>query len=145
MTAREMASITKERSRRNGTMELESNEPKFILNEDGICIDVQPRQTGESEQMIEQLMVTANQAAAKLAEKEHLPFVYRVHENPKSLKIETLIELVSSLGLDFSGIKKGESIHCGVCGNFRPSGRYACSKNCFLSNSAYHGKGQICH
>ena len=70
MTAREMASITKERSRRNGTMELESNEPKFILNEDGICIDVQPRQTGESEQMIEQLMVTANQAAAKLAEKE---------------------------------------------------------------------------
>ena len=56
--------------------------------------------------MIEQLMVTANQAAAKLAEKEHLPFVYRVHENPKSLKIETLIELVSSLGLDFSGIKK---------------------------------------
>ena len=106
MTAREMASITKERSRRNGTMELESNEPKFILNEDGICIDVQPRQTGESEQMIEQLMVTANQAAAKLAEKEHLPFVYRVHENPKSLKIETLIELVSSLGLDFSGIKK---------------------------------------
>ena len=106
MTAREMASITKERSRRNGTMELESNEPKFILNENGICIDVQPRQTGESEQMIEQLMVTANQAAAKLAEKEHLPFVYRVHENPKSLKIETLIELVSSLGLDFSGIKK---------------------------------------
>lgn len=82
-------------------MELESNEPKFILNEDGVCIDVQPRQTGESEQMIEQLMVTANQAAAKLAEKEHLPFVYRVHENPKSLKIETLIELVSSFGAGF--------------------------------------------
>ncbi len=56
-------------------MELESNEPKFILNEDGVCIDVQPRQTGESEQMIEQLMVTANQAAAKLAEKS----IYRLY------------------------------------------------------------------
>ncbi len=106
MTAREMAVVTKERSKQNGAMELESNEPKFTLNEDGICIDVEPRQTGESEQMIEQLMVTANQAAAKLAEKEHLPFVYRIHENPKSLKIELLIELLSSLGLNFSGIKK---------------------------------------
>lgn len=106
LTAREMATITKERSRKNGTMELESNEPKFVLNEDGVCIDVQPRQTGEAEQMIEQLMVTANQAAAKLAERERLPFVYRVHENPKSLKIESLIELVSSLGLNFAGIKK---------------------------------------
>ena len=106
LVAREMAAIIKERSRRNGTMELESNEPKFILNDDGVCIDVQPRQTGESEQMIEQLMVTANQAAAKLAQREHLPFVYRIHENPKSLKIETLIELVSSLGLNFAGLKK---------------------------------------
>ena len=72
MTAREMASITKERSRRNGTMELESNEPKFILNEDGICIDVQPRQTGESEQMIEQLMVTAKPSGSKIGRKKSI-------------------------------------------------------------------------
>ena len=45
---------------------------------DSVCIDVKPHGTGESEQMIEQLMIMANRAAAMLAEKHHLPFVYRV-------------------------------------------------------------------
>ena len=53
-------------------MEIESNESKFILNEDGICIDLQPRQTGVAEELIEQLMITANQAAAKLAAEKKL-------------------------------------------------------------------------
>ena len=80
LAARELATLLKKKSRQNGTMEIESNESKFILDENGVCIDVQPRTTGEAEELIEQLMITANQAAAKMGEKYDIPFVYRVHE-----------------------------------------------------------------
>lgn len=104
--AKELADIIKERSRRNGTMELESSESRFTLNDKGICVDVQPRVSGQAEDLIEQLMVTANQAAAKLAKAEQIPFVYRVHANPDPHRVENLTNLVDALGLNSRTLKK---------------------------------------
>jgi len=98
-SAKELADILKARSVRNGTVDLDSTESKFILNDAGVCIDVQPRHSGLSEQMIEQLMVTANQAAAKLAKENEIPFVYRVHEHPSPERVANLVQLVGALGL----------------------------------------------
>lgn len=103
--ARELAVILKKRAQRNGTFDLESTESEFTLNEDGICVDVRPRRTGEAEQMIEQLMITANQAAAKLAKSKDIPFVYRVHEQPNPDRVQTLIRLVDALGLNSKALK----------------------------------------
>lgn len=97
--AKELADILKARSIRNGTVDLDSTESKFILDENGVCVDVQPRHSGLSEQMIEQLMVTANQAAAKLAKESKIPFVYRVHEHPSPERVANLVQLVGALGL----------------------------------------------
>lgn len=104
--ARELADILKERSIQNGTVDLDSTESKFTLNEEGICINVEPRETGESEQMIEQLMITANQAAAKLARASGIPFVYRVHEQPNPERVANLVQLVGALGLNAQRLKK---------------------------------------
>jgi ribonuclease R len=98
--AKELADILKERSVKNGTVDLDSTESKFVLDDKGVCIDVQPRHSGLSEQMIEQLMITANQAAAKLAKERGIPFVYRVHEQPSPDRVDTLAELVGALGLN---------------------------------------------
>ena len=107
--ARELAGILKEKAKQRGTVDLESTESKFTLNEDGICVDVQPRTTGESEQMIEQLMIMANQAAAKLAKREGIPFVYRVHEQPNPERVDSLAELVGALGLNPASLRhKGD-------------------------------------
>mgnify|MGYP001011966607 FL=1 len=76
--ARELAKILKKRSQKNGSFDIDSSEPEFTLDEHGVCVAVQPRKSGEAEQMIEQLMITANQAAAKLARGNEIPFVYRV-------------------------------------------------------------------
>ena len=104
--AKELADIIKVRSRQHGTMDLESSESRFTLNESGICVNVQPRVSGQAEELIEQLMVTANQAAAKLAKSKQLPFVYRVHGNPDPSRVETLTHLVEALGLNSRSIKK---------------------------------------
>lgn len=106
LAARELATLLKKKSRQNGTMEIESNESKFILDENGVCIDVQPRTTGEAEELIEQLMITANQAAAKMGEKYDIPFVYRVHEKPDPERIQILCDLLSALKLNFGGLRK---------------------------------------
>lgn len=103
--ARELADILKARSVRSGTVELDSTESKFTLNEEGICVNVEPRQSGLAEQMIEQLMITANQAAAKLAKENGIPFVYRVHELPNPERVDSLIEIVGALGLNPRSLK----------------------------------------
>ena len=108
--ARELASILQQRSRENGCVDLESTESFFVLDDKGVCVDVQPRSTGESQQMIEQLMITANRAAAMLAREKGLPFVYRVHEQPAPDRVDTLAELVSSLGLDARPLRHKGSI-----------------------------------
>lgn len=104
--ARELANILKKRSGENGTFDIESTESEFILDGNGICVDVKPRRTGEAEQMIEQLMITANQAAAKLAKSKEIPFVYRVHEQPDPERVKTLIQLVDAVGLSSRSLKK---------------------------------------
>ncbi len=106
LAAQELADVLKRKSRESGTMEIESSESKFVLDENGVCIDVQPRQSGEAEELIEQLMITANQAAAKLAEEKGLPFVYRIHENPDPERVEMLCNLLGALGVRFADIRK---------------------------------------
>ena len=51
------ARLRKER----GCMDIESGEVKLILDENGRCIDVKKRTSGESESMIEEFMLLANQ------------------------------------------------------------------------------------
>ena len=61
------ARLRKER----GCMDIESGEVKLILDEDGHCIDVKKRTSGESEAMIEEFMLLANQCAAHFARVKH--------------------------------------------------------------------------
>ena len=105
--ARELANVLRARAASNGTMELETREPCFVLNEEGVCVEMYARESGEAEQMIEQLMIAANQAAAKLAQKAKLPFVYRVHEEPSPDRLESLRELIGLIGLDGHALLPG--------------------------------------
>lgn len=108
--ARELAEILKARAKRSGTVDLDSTESRFVLDGQGVCVDVQPRESGEAEQMIEQLMITANQAAAQLAKRANLPFVYRIHEQPAPDRVESLADLVGALGLNPVSLRHSASV-----------------------------------
>ena len=90
------ARLRKER----GCMDIESGEVKLILDEDGHCIDVKKRTSGESEAMIEEFMLLANQCAAHFARIKQIPFVYRVHEEPNAEKLERLHALLQACGIN---------------------------------------------
>ena len=106
MLAKELADILKANSAARGTMELDSGESKFILDENGICIDIMPRVSGEAEQLIEQMMVTANISAAKFSLDHKLPFLYRVHGTPDPKRVEELVTLLQLVGVPCKEIVK---------------------------------------
>ena len=67
-----------------------------------MCIDVLLRERGTAEVMIENFMLLANECAAKLAQSQDVPFVYRVHETPDPEKVLELAKLVELFGLKLS-------------------------------------------
>ncbi len=106
--ARELALILKKKAKQRGTMEIDSGESKFVLDENGVCIDVIPRPIGESQELIEQFMISANIVAAKTAEKYELPFLYRVHESPDPKKVTDFGVVLQLLNVSSDNLFKGE-------------------------------------
>ncbi len=74
-----------------GGMDIESNEAKLVMDENGRCIDIVKRDRGTSECMIEEFMLLANQCAANAGRTNKAPFVYRVHEAPDAEKMEKAV------------------------------------------------------
>lgn len=105
--AKRLADVLEKQGVKRGVMDLESGESRFVLDEKGVCVEVLPRVQGRAERMIEQFMLTANQAAANLARGKEIPFVYRVHEAPDPQRVETLSKLAGALGLKNSKLKSG--------------------------------------
>lgn len=96
---RKLAAKLKEAAARRGTMDLISSESAFVLDEEGHPVDIFSRETGESEEMIEQFMIAANVAVASYARRQGIPFVYRIHDQPDPQKLQVLSETAQRLGL----------------------------------------------
>ena len=110
---RELKDILKNRRDRNGSLNLDIPESKIILDENGIAIDVKKYDYLESNEVIEQFMLTANETVAEKFYWMEAPFIYRVHEVPDLDKIDELNKFLFNLGYKIKGIKKNdkESIH----------------------------------
>ena len=106
--AKELADLLKRRGEARGEMDLSSDEIKFVLDENGVCIDLLPRKSGMAEELIEQMMVAANIAAAKAALTAGLPFLYRVHGKPSPERVDELSDLLDKLGVPCKELKKGD-------------------------------------
>lgn len=105
--AQKLADILKAKAKQRGELEIETTELKFVLDEGGVCIDVSARERGEAEELIEQFMIMANQAAALYAKSVDIPFVYRVHEAPDPERLESLANLAAVCGFETRRLKEG--------------------------------------
>lgn len=102
----ELAAILEKNRINRGAPEIDTEEAKIITDENGVCVDIKPRERGTAEKVIEEFMLMANNAAASLAMKEKFPFVYRVHEPPAEEKLLTLADTLTALGINPEGINE---------------------------------------
>ncbi len=96
---RELLQIRLAARKQRGAPSLETEESAFHINGEGVCDGIVPRVRGEAEEIIEECMLLANEAAAKFARSRNLPFVYRVHEQPPEEKVARLNESLQMLGI----------------------------------------------
>lgn len=92
---------------KNGALDLNVPEVKIIVDSIGTPIDIEKKIQHEGEKVIEDLMILSNEAVANTINRRHLPFLYRIHENPRLQKLEQFISFSSRLGYppSFSPLK----------------------------------------
>lgn len=92
--------------KRRGAPSLDTEESAFLIDDNGICIGMQPRTRAEGEELIEECMLLANEAAARLAKQRQIPFVYRVHAAPPDEKAARLADALERLEIPHPALDK---------------------------------------
>ena len=88
---------------KRGALNFDTNEAKIMVNKEGRPVDIVLRQRGIAERMIESFMLVANETVAEHFAKLNLPFIYRIHEEPKAEKVQKFIDYASSFGIRIYG------------------------------------------
>ena len=87
----------------SGSIEFETVESRIVLDGDGAVRDIVPIQRNDAHRLIEECMLCANVAAARLLRESGLPALYRVHQGPDEEKLADLREYLRGLGLTLKG------------------------------------------
>ncbi len=106
---RELYLLLRAKNSSRGSIDFDAPEAEILLDENGLPIDIQKRERGDAERMIEQFMLTANEAVASHLKERGIPCVYRIHEQPPEDKLSDFIDYMHSLGFDASVINKGKA------------------------------------
>lgn len=88
---------------KRGALNFDTQEARIIVNDKGMPVDVVLRQRGVAERMIESFMLAANECVAEHFSRAGLPFIYRVHEEPKAEKLQKFIDYASAFGIQVQG------------------------------------------
>lgn len=94
------------KSEKRGSFELESDEAIILFDDKGVPCNVIKEERGITERLIEQFMICANEAVAKLSCANKIPGIFRIHEKPATDKLTTLLEYVENIGIDTRKYKK---------------------------------------
>ncbi|MCS7081588.1 MAG: ribonuclease R [Rhodothermia bacterium] len=99
----ELAKRLRARRMRNGSLDFDLPEVKFVLDAHGLPVEVIPKVRKDSHKLIEEFMLLANRTVA-----EHIgrlrrgwrprPFIYRVHDEPDPQKLIQLDAFVRHFG-----------------------------------------------
>ncbi|MCP5149530.1 MAG: ribonuclease R [Chromatiales bacterium] len=88
---------------RRGAVDFETTETRFLLGVDGKIAGVEPVVRHDAHRIIEECMISANVAAARLLERRRLPGMFRVHETPTREKLAELRAFLKTFGLRLAG------------------------------------------
>jgi ribonuclease R len=91
-----------------GAMDFDTTETRIVFGEDRKIREIVPVFRNDAHRLIEECMLCANVAAARLLENSKLPALYRVHEGPNPAKLDNLRMFLKELDLHLPGGDKPE-------------------------------------
>lgn len=83
-----------------GEIRFDIPEPVIVENDQKEIDRIEKTIQDESHELIESLMILANEVVAETFFAKKLPFVYRVHEKPDSAKVTKLVDVFKGLGIN---------------------------------------------
>ena len=100
----ELYEILGERSRKRGYVDMSIDEAVIVLDEAGTPVNVVKAERGVAERIIEQFMLTANEAVATLLTEKGIPCVYRVHDKPSEDKLESFVTYLKHMDVKYTAL-----------------------------------------
>ena len=86
----ELSKILRDVKYQRGSIDFDLPEIKVVLDKDGKVESLKKRERGEAEKIIEDFMISANEAVAEKLFWLEIPSVYRTHDKPDPERIKTL-------------------------------------------------------
>ena len=105
----ELADILRQKRMNRGAIDFDFKESKVIVDAEGHPVDVVLRERSVAERLIEEFMLAANETVAEHFHWLDLPFIYRIHEDPKEDKLQRFFEFITNFGLVVRG--KANNVH----------------------------------
>jgi ribonuclease R len=102
-TMEELALILRKKRFARGAIDFDFDEAKIILDENGKPIEIRKYEYSIANRIIEEFMLVCNETVAEHFYWANAPFVYRIHEDPDSEKIQSFSEFLHKLGYHFKG------------------------------------------
>ena len=136
--ARELSNIMTRNRHKKGNLDFESNDIKVNYSESDIPVSFRKKSEGESEKMVENFMIAANETVATHYSWLKYPFIYRTHDNPDELKIENTIDLIQELNFKLIDLKNkyGKKAIQKILDEYKDTKEYTVVSNLLLRNMA---------
>ena len=99
----ELFEVLHARRRRRGSIDFDLKEAEIILDDEGLVEDIVAAERNVAHRLIEEFMLLANETVASHLERQTVPTLYRIHEEPDPMKVATFEEFISTLGYALSG------------------------------------------
>ena len=94
---------------RRGAIDFETVETRILFDDNGKIADIVPVVRNDAHRIIEECMLAANVAAARMLQRKKMPGLYRIHQGPSNQKLTDLREFLGEIGLSLSGGAKPEA------------------------------------
>ncbi|MBV8378791.1 MAG: ribonuclease R [Verrucomicrobia bacterium] len=94
-----LATILRERRFRHGALELDMPEVRVVLDGEGKAVGLEREENDISHQLIEELMLLANELVATQTKEGSVPSIYRIHEEPDAERLAEYRAQIQSYGI----------------------------------------------
>ncbi|WP_018660891.1 ribonuclease R [Heyndrickxia acidiproducens] len=102
-TMAELADILRKKRMQRGAIDFDFKEAQVLVDENGKPRDVVLRERSVAEKLIEEFMLAANETVAEHFYWLDVPFIYRIHDEPKADKLQRFFEFITNFGLIVRG------------------------------------------